>query len=93
MKAFFTFCFFLSTLTVFSQAPANDECSGLIDLGEIPYCSAPAAYTNVGATASNIDPGANIPSCFNNNAERDIWFQFTLPADGSIVDISIAIYG
>lgn len=93
MKAFFTFCFLLTTLTVFSQAPVNDECSGIIDLGEVPYCSTPAQYTNVSATASNIDPLANVPDCFNNNAERDVWFQFNMPADGSIVDATISVYG
>ncbi len=93
MKAFFTFCFFLSTLAVFSQAPVNDDCNGVIDVGLVPFCSAPAQYTNVGATASNIDPVDNIPNCFNNNAERDVWFQFTVPDDGSIVDVSISVFG
>ncbi len=93
MKAFFTFCFFLSTLTVFSQAPVNDDCSGLIDVGMVPYCSNPAQYTNVGATASNIDPVNNIPNCFNGTVDRDVWFQFTVPDDGSILDVSISVFG
>ena len=93
MKAFFTLCFSLLTLTVFAQAPANDDCSGTIDVGVVPYCSAPAQYTNLGATTSLIDPVDNVPACFNNNAERDVWFQFTIPEDGSIVDISISIFG
>lgn len=73
--------------------PVNDDCSGLIHVGEIPYCSNPGQYTNVDATMSNIDPTNNIPTCFNNNAERDVWFAFSLPADGTIVDISIAVFG
>ncbi|MCC7465439.1 MAG: hypothetical protein IT261_04180, partial [Saprospiraceae bacterium] len=94
MKAFLTI-----PLTVFlffsarAQAPVNDDCSGIIDLGEIPYCSAPAQFTNVNATTSNIDATANIPSCWNNLADRDVWFQFSLPADGSITDITIDLWG
>lgn len=93
MKVFFTLFFTLIALSLFSQAPANDDCSGLIDLGEIPYCSAPAQYTNLNATASNISALDNIPVCFNNNAERDVWFQFTVPNDGSILDIRISVFG
>ena len=93
MKVFFTLCFTLSSLFIFAQAPVNDDCSGLIDLGVVPYCSMPAQYTNVNATASNISATDNIPACFNNNAERDVWFQFTIPSDGSILDVSISVYG
>ncbi len=95
MKAFLT----LFSLPIFSffanaQAPTNDNCAGLVNLGTVPYCSSPAQYTNVNATTSVIDvPGANVPACFNNSADRDVWFQFTLPADGSIVDIEISVYG
>jgi len=94
MKTFSTLIFSLCSLWVLAQAPANDDCSGLIDLGEVPYCSDPAQYTNVNATTSVIAvPTENIPACFNNEADRDVWFQFTLPADGSIVDVSISVFG
>jgi gliding motility-associated-like protein len=76
-----------------AQTPANDDCGGLIDVGVIPYCSNPAQYSNVGATTSLIDPVNNIPDCFNNSGERDVWFQFQLPADGSIVDVVISVFG
>jgi gliding motility-associated-like protein len=92
MKLFFTLTCSLMTCLALAQAPANDDCLGIIDLGEIPYCSQPAQYTNVGATASNIDAVNNIPACFN-GVQRDVWFQFTLPADGSIVDINISVFG
>lgn len=95
MKAFSTlFSILLFALSAHGQAPVNDDCSGLIDLGEVPYCSSPAQYTNVNATPSVIDvPGANIPACFNNGVERDVWFKFTIPADGSLVDVEISVFG
>lgn len=93
MKIYFTLLLTLLTSFVFSQAPINDDCAGIIDLGEVPYCSQPAQYTNIDATASDIDPTNNIPACFNNGTERDVWFQFTLPADGSIVDVTITVFG
>ncbi len=81
------------TLSVLAQ-PVNDDCSGIIELGEAPYCSDPAEYTNVGATASDIDPLFNIPVCFNSGGvDRDVWFQFTVPNDGSIVDFTVTIFG
>ena len=84
---------FFSCLLASAQAPINDECTGIIDLGAIPYCSQVAQFTNVNATTSNIDPTFNVPGCWNNPGDRDVWFQFSLPANGSIVDISIDIYG
>lgn len=76
-----------------AQFPINDECSGAIDLGIVPFCSNPAQYTNVNASASNIDPQFNIPTCFNNAVSRDVWFKFTLPSDGSITDVTTSIWG
>lgn len=94
MKTFFTLLFSFCTVLVMAQVPTNDDCSGLIDLGEVPFCSTPGQYTNVNATTSVIAvPAENIPACFNNEADRDVWFQFTLPADGSIVDIAISVFG
>ncbi len=93
MKVILSILFSVCAFASFAQAPVNDDCSGLIDLGEIPYCSDPAQYTNVDATASNISLNDNIPACFDNGVNGDVWFQFTLPSDGSIVDISIAVYG
>lgn len=86
--------FCLITVAISAQAPVNDDCAGLIDLGEAPFCSDPAQYTNVNAGASIIDVGAaNIPACFDNGVDRDVWFQFTVPADGSLVDVIINVYG
>ena len=94
MKTLFTiplavFSFFIAA----AQAPVNDDCGGIVDLGELPYCSQPAQFTNLNATTSIIDGTANVPDCWNNVGDRDVWFQFNLPANGSIVDISIAVWG
>ncbi|GAB4496777.1 MAG: hypothetical protein OHK0019_29100 [Saprospiraceae bacterium] len=95
MKALFTLFFTLFfAIYSYAQIPVNDDCAGLIDLGVVPYCSSVAQYTNVNATASVVDvPAANIPACFNSGVERDVWFKFTVPADGSIVDVEISVFG
>lgn len=92
LTCFVSLIFFSQT---FAQVPVNDDCNGIIDLGEVPYCSMPAQYTNVDATPSVIDiPSLNIPACFNGGqVDRDVWFQFTVPADGSIIDVEISIFG
>ncbi len=86
---FAVFSFFFAA----AQAPTNDDCAGIVDLGEIPYCSQAAQFTNLNATTSVIDATTNIPTCWNNLADRDVWFQFSLPANGSITDLTISIWG
>ncbi|MDO8367702.1 MAG: gliding motility-associated C-terminal domain-containing protein [Saprospiraceae bacterium] len=94
MKALFILPFTVfSFFFVAAQAPVNDDCAGLVDLGEVPYCAQPAQFSNVNATTSNIDPTANVPACWNNLGDRDVWFQFSLPANGSITDVSIDVWG
>lgn len=93
MRLIFSLAILLFSAFAHAQAPVNDDCAGLIDLGILPYCSNPAQYTNLNATASDIDAVNNVPICFNGNPERDVWFQFTPPADGSIVDIVVSVYG
>jgi gliding motility-associated-like protein len=83
----------LSFFKVFSQSLANDECSGSIDLGIVPYCSTPAQFSNLGATTSIIDLTDNVPSCWANLAERDVWFKFKTPTDGSVTDLTIDVWG
>lgn len=79
-------------ITAFAQ-PSNDDCTNIIDLGIAPYCSDPAQFTNIDATASTILPN-NIPDCFNGGGvQRDVWFQFTVPPDGSITDFAITVTG
>lgn len=63
---------------VLAQAPVNDDCAGLIDLGYAPTCPTDT-FTNINATASDIGSDNN-PSCFNSNiATHDVWFMFTCP--------------
>ncbi|MEM6965194.1 MAG: choice-of-anchor L domain-containing protein [Bacteroidota bacterium] len=95
MKRILLFCFTTClSLSLFAQVPANDDCSGIIDLGFGPSCDS-TIYSNVDATASEIfDPPStdNIPSCWD-NVNNDVWFEFTVPADGSIVDFTLTIGG
>jgi gliding motility-associated-like protein len=93
MKSLLIIPFTVFSCWLFAQAPVNDDCAGIINLGIAPYCSNAAQFTNLNATTSNIDPLFNIPDCFNNNADRDVWFQFTLPADGSLLDITVSVFG
>lgn len=83
--------FFFTSFSILAQ-PSNDECATLVDLGEIPICPVIDTFNNVMATASVIStaPSANVPSCFNGSApDADVWFSFTVPADGSMVDVQI----
>lgn len=90
MRSLIYILLFVSCGTLAFAQPANDNCSGLIDLGEVPTCL-PTVYTNIGATASNIGFGNN-PSCFNGgSAQRDVWFAFTTTTD--IVNVTISLIG
>ena len=91
MKQQFTLAFLLFSLNIFAQAPVNDDCSGLIDLGVAPACSENEFFTNVNATGSDIGFG-NVPTCFNGgNVENDVWFAFT--TSDTIFDYTITVTG
>ena len=99
MKRILLFCFFtICSVSLFAQIPINDDCGGIIDLGVGPTCDSLACYTNINATQSNIfnpappPPESNIPACWD-NVNNDVWFQFTAPADGSVVDFTIVVSG
>ncbi|HFA48880.1 MAG TPA: T9SS type A sorting domain-containing protein [Bacteroidetes bacterium] len=94
-KQFTILSLILCSLSLFAQ-PMNDDCSGIVDLGEAPVCPFPDTFTNVGATLSVVfsDPQFNIPSCFNGGfIDRDVWFSFMVPSDGSVVDFVLRISG
>ena len=67
--------------------PLNDECLGATPLTELTnWCSAPAQYTNINATASGIPT----PSCFPVGADdNDVWFSFVAIA----TDVNINVIG
>lgn len=90
MKRNLLLVLFICSYTLLFAQPANDDCSGLIDLGVAPICPS-GIFTNVDATASDIG-GDNIPGCFNGGiVDRDVWFQFT--TDGMITDYTITVNG
>ena len=95
MKRILLFCLTILSFNLFAQIPANDDCTGIINLGEAPLCDSSAIYNNINATTSQIfDPpsNVNIPSCWD-NVNNDVWFEFTVPADGSVVDFTVLLSG
>ncbi len=72
------------------QVPANNDCDAAADLGILPYCSVAAEFTNVNATNNALN---TVPSCWAGSGGRDVWFKFFTPADGSIPDVSIRVFG
>lgn len=89
MKQFLTLPILLFSLALFSQ-PVNDDCSGIIDLGTAPFCDELTLFNNVGATQSDIGTD-NVPFCWVDDPERDVWFQFT--ATDTILEYSIKVIG
>ena len=91
IKRILLFCFTILSISLFAQ---SDDCGTIIDLGEGPSCDM-TVYNNINATPSQIfDPpsNANIPSCWD-NVNNDVWFEFMVPANGSIVDFTIVLEG
>jgi gliding motility-associated-like protein len=71
-----------TSILVFAQ-PSNDDCHNAIPLPiSSNWCSSVAAYTNTGATASNITASP----CFTNN-NNDVWFSFV--AVGTDLNVTI----
>ncbi|MCC6279314.1 MAG: gliding motility-associated C-terminal domain-containing protein [Saprospiraceae bacterium] len=65
--------------------PSNDECTNPIVIPSVlNFCSANAAYTNVGATPSTYGPA----TCFG-ATQNDVWFAFTAQA----TDVTITVRG
>lgn len=87
--------FFLSlSVLAFAQAPVNDDCAGIIDLGVAPWCDSTVFYTNLDATASDIgnDNIPNINNCSGlGEMDHDVWFSFI--ASDTIMDYLITVTG
>lgn len=78
-----------------SQTILSDDCATIFDLGVAPACPDTVYFTNVGATASDIgNPPSepNLPSCWDEVID-DVWMQFSVPADGSLVDFTVTVTG
>ena len=60
MKNFLTLSFLFFVIGLFAQAPVNDDCDGIIDLGVVPFCPVDTFFTNLNATATDIGNN-NIP--------------------------------
>ncbi len=92
MNKLITLSLLFFSLTIFAQAPINDDCNGIIDLGTAPYCPGNEFFTNVNATPSDFGTFTNLPTCLTStNSPRDVWFQFT--ADATITDYEITVTG
>ena len=88
MKYLFILFVLCLSLGAYAQ-PANDDCSGIVDLGIAPSCDS-TLYNNVGATESNIGFD-NFPPCFVGNPNRDVWFSFI--ASDTILDYLVTVTG
>lgn len=87
------YCFTILSLCLSILAvaqPTNDDCSGLIDLGQAPFSDYAEVYHNVGATPSDIGAN-NTPSCFPAMPQRDVWFTFI--ASDTITEYNIRVIG
>lgn len=78
----------LFSLNLTWAQPANDDCSGVIDLGVAPVCPEDV-YTNENATPTDVG-NDNEPGCFiNNPPSNDVWFQFV--TDAVIIDYTVTL--
>ncbi len=77
--------FVFGALSIFAQAPGNDDCDNPIVLPDVVnFCSSVGAYTNVDATPSTYGAA----TCFG-STQNDVWFAFTPVA----TDVTVTIRG
>jgi hypothetical protein len=80
----------LPLITIFAQAPANDDCSGAIAVTTNPFgatCTSPTAASTVNATST-----VPAPSCASAAiANDDIWYIFTASSQSVIVRVTNAV--
>ena len=77
-------------INVTPPPPANDDCSGAtVLLLDTNYCN--GTNTN-GNTTSATDSLLETPSCFS-EANNDVWYSFTVPANVATVKISTDFLG
>lgn len=96
---FVIFFVFIFSSKIFSQAPANDDCVGAIDLGILgapPACGTftqngaitTIAATNVGTTPEN--PYLVVSSCNMAAPANSVWYKYTVPTNGYGVKIVVS---
>jgi len=80
----FLFLLFLSLWSIESIQAQSDDCATALELTDLEdWCSANAAYTNVGSTSAH-----TLSNCWTGaESNNDVWFKFT--AIGAAVNISI----
>lgn len=94
MKKILTIVFLFAAIGMgYSQAPANDDCAGAINIPlPFPFSSAGLGFTNINATPSapplTLPPG--LPPNWVTAPQRDVWYEFTTPT-GNSLDITITI--
>lgn len=94
MRKLLTVFFLLFSVFAIAQAPVNDDCAGLINLGEAPWCDSTVFFTNLNATPSDIgnDNVPNIGNCAGlGEMDHDVWFSFI--ASDTILDYLITVTG
>ncbi|MBK7408401.1 MAG: choice-of-anchor L domain-containing protein [Saprospirales bacterium] len=94
MRKLLTLLFLFISIAVFAQAPVNDDCPGIIDLGIAPWCDTTVFYTNFDATPTNVgnDNIPNINNCSGlGEMDHDVWFSFI--ASDTIADYLITVTG
>lgn len=77
--------------TTLALPPSNDDCANAISLTvDAGFCDGVA---NNGDNSGATDSAENDASCFNNGADNDVWFSFTVPAGVATVDVSTDFTG
>ena len=93
MEKLLTLIALLFSISVFAQ-PANDDCSGIIELGIAPNCDSTILYNNVGASQSDIGFDNFPTGCDGgdfDSIDRDVWFSFV--ASNVIFDYTVEVIG
>ncbi len=70
-------------LELLPPPPANDLCSGAIDLTVYP--SGGGAGNEIPADTSDASDSGNHPTCDDFGTNLDLWYTFTAPAGGSVL--------
>lgn len=91
LKAVFVASLTLGFLSAEAQAPANDKCSGAIEL--TLFDSEANAVPTAGDTRNTVDAASDgIPVCSGNFYRDDVWYKVTAPASPNFGGYAIKFY-